>query len=70
MIVSTTRYGTLNINVPPGGLPSLRLLKWHAPDLRVECTDEKGVTILVPLLDIDISHEKVSALNSARLARP
>lgn len=65
-MVGTTRHGALKLNVPPGGIPAMRLLKWHAPDLRVECTDDKGAIIMLPLSDIDISHDAIAQLNAAR----
>jgi hypothetical protein len=62
--VGTAQNGTLSISVPNGGIPALRLVKWHAPHFRVECTDDAGATHTLPLSDIDLDHDKLASLNT------
>lgn len=61
--VGTARHGEVNLNVRKGGIPALRLLQWHAPDFKVECTDDKGEAIFLPLGDIDLKHESLNRLS-------
>lgn len=67
-MVSVTAYAAghaqLTMLVPLSGIPALRLLKSHAPGLRVECLDYKGNTVLVPLEHLDLSHESLRGLNA------
>lgn len=62
--VSAVGHARLTLLVMSSGIPALRLLKSHAPGLRVECLDWKGNTVLVPLEHLDLSHESLRALNA------
>lgn len=56
--------GTLTLLVPQSGIPALRLLQHHAPNLGVECLDHRGNPVLVSLVNLDVSHETLRALNA------
>lgn len=66
MIVGTAKHGNVTLAVLPRAIPSLRLLSWHAPDFRVECTDESGAMLMLKLSEIDISHVTLERLNVGR----
>lgn len=61
--VGSRHHGDLNMNVRKGGIPALRLLQWHAPEFRIECTDDLGATVILPLGDIDLKHESLDRLS-------
>ena len=61
--VGSRSHGELNLNVRKGGIPALRLLQWHAPEFRVECTNDIGATVILPLGDIDLKHESLDRLS-------
>lgn len=66
MIVGTAKHGNVTLAVLPRAIPSLRLLSWHAPDFRVECTDKSGATLMLRLSELDITHVTIDRLNSGR----
>lgn len=66
MIVGTERYGNVTLAVLPKAIPALRLLSWHAPDLKVECLTAGNATIFLPLSELDISHATLDRLNAGR----
>lgn len=66
MTMVRTPQGALKLNTPTAGIPALRLLLWHAPEQRVELTDERGGIHHLPLKDIDLSHDGIAKLNAAR----
>jgi hypothetical protein len=62
----TPGKGTLTVLVPQVGIPALRLLQHHAPNLGIECLDHKGERITVTLVCLDFSHEALRVLNAAQ----
>lgn len=66
--IGTARHGTVSINVTNGGIPALRLVKWHAPHQKIECTDEAGAAVMVPLSEINLDHDLLSSLNAPTVA--
>lgn len=65
-VVATAKHGTLTLNAPCSAIPALRIVKWHAPEMRVECTDDHGGILMLPLSSVDLSHESLRELNAAR----
>jgi len=68
--VKTERNGVLFINIPPGGIPALRLVQYHASEIRFELTDEAGTAFLVPLGEISLKHDVMASLNGSTAAAP
>lgn len=66
--VGTARNGTLTLDIPNGGIPALRLVKYHAPNVRIELTDDQGTTLLVPLGEISLAHDLLAGLNASKTA--
>jgi len=68
----TEFHGIVNIRIDRNGVPMLRLLQSHAPDMRIECLKDEGLypTYLVPLRQIDLDHGRLVALNVADLPKP
>lgn len=66
MIVGTAKHGNVTLAVLPRAIPSLRLLSWHAPDFRVECTNAGGATLMLRLSELDITHATLDRLNAGR----
>ena len=66
--VKTERNGVLFLNIPPGGIPALRLVQYHATEVRFELTDEAGTAFLVPLGEISLKHDVMAGLNSPATA--
>lgn len=65
--VQTKHHGIVEINVAPVAIPPLRLMSWHAGGLRIECKGDKGRSWLIPLAELDLSHDSLSRLNAAHL---
>lgn len=57
--------GLVTVLVPPCGFPALRLLKHHAPTLKIDCLDSTGKSVCVSLENLDISQEGVLGTNKA-----
>lgn len=68
----TEFHGVVNILIDRNGVPMLRLLQSHAPDMRIECLKDAGPhpLYLVPLRQIDLDHGRLVALNVADLPQP
>lgn len=66
MTMVGTPNGPLKLSVPTSGVPALRLLRWHAPDQKMELSDERGGVHAFPLKDLDLSHEGIGKLNAGR----
>lgn len=62
----TPGVGTLSVLVPNSGIPALRLLQHHAPNLGIECLDHKGNQVTVTLVCLDFSHETLRVLNAGQ----
>lgn len=68
--VKTERNGVLLLNIPPGGIPALRLVQYHASEIRFELTDEAGTAFLIPLGEISLKHDVMASLNGSTTAAP
>jgi len=68
----TEFHGVVEIRVDRNGVPMLRLLQSHAPDMRIECLKDgcRRSLYLVPLGQIDLDHGRLVALNVADLPKP
>lgn len=58
--------GTLSVLVPQAGIPALRLLQHHAPNLGIECLDHRGNQVTVTLVNLDLSHEALRVMNAGQ----
>lgn len=68
MLAMTDFHGIVEINTTSCGAPLLRLLKTHAPRMRIECLKPSGLypSYLIPLSQIDLSHRSLSELNAPK----
>ena len=63
--VQTEFHGIVELKIDRNGVPLLRLLQAHAPDMRLECTKNNGqwTGFLVKLSQMDLRHSALAALN-------
>lgn len=63
--VQTEFHGVVELHIDRHGVPLLRLLQVHAPNVRLECTRNNGqwTGFLVKLSQMDLRHLALCALN-------
>lgn len=53
----------VSVATPQSGIPALRLLQHHAPNLGIECLDHSGKSVTITLVNLDFSHDNLRILN-------
>lgn len=64
--VQTEFHGVVELHIDRHGVPLLRLLQVHAPNVRLECTRNNGqwTGFLVKLSQMDLRYSALRALNA------